>query len=161
MKAARWIALLVFVVLSFAAGLIGQFAGGGSPGAWYRLLAKPSFTPPGWVFAPVWSLLYLMMGVAAWRVWLRRAEARTAWPLALFFVQLALNATWSVLFFGLHRIDWAFLDIVALWVAILATVVLFFRVRAAAGWLMIPYLAWVSFASLLNAELWRLNGPTG
>ena len=127
------------------------------PGEWYTQLNKPSFNPPGWVFGPVWSVLYACMGVAAWLVWRRRGRTVARWALVLFAVQLALNAAWSPLFFGAHEPGWAFVDIVALWVALAATVVAFFKTQLAAGILMVPYLAWVSFAAVLNAAIWSLN----
>jgi translocator protein len=149
--------LVGWLVLSFAAGWIGSRY---MPGAWYASLAKPAWNPPAAVFAPVWSLLYVLMGVAAWLIW-RRAGFSGAGPaLVLFIVQLGLNALWSYLFFGLHRPDLAFLDIVALWAVILNVAVLFWREDWRAGALMVPYLAWVGFASCLNFVLWRLNpGP--
>jgi tryptophan-rich sensory protein len=130
------------------------------PGAWYASLAKPAWTPPDVVFAPVWTVLYILMGVAAWMVWRRAGFAGAGTALVLFIVQLVLNALWSYLFFGLHRADLAFLDIVALWVLILVAATLFWRVEWRAGALMIPYVVWVGFASCLNFALWRLNaGP--
>ena len=149
-----WIGLVFWVALSFAgAGVGSRF----SPGDWYTHLAKPAFNPPAWVFAPVWTLLYLVMGVAAWLVWRQRGVARVAPALALFLVQLALNAAWSWLFFGLHHIGWALVDLAALWLAIGATLLAFWAHRPLAGLLMVPYLLWVSFAALLNFQFWRLN----
>lgn len=127
------------------------------PGEWYASLAKPAWNPPSAVFAPVWTLLYAMMGVAAWLVWRQVGLREAALPLSLFLVQLVLNALWSYLFFGLHRPDLALLDIVTLWVAILVVLVLFWRVSIPAGILLLPYLCWVGFASFLNFTLWRLN----
>lgn len=149
-------------MLGLAGWLAGSFAAGwiGSrymPGEWYASLAKPSWNPPNTVFAPVWTLLYTLMAVAAWRVW-RQAGFTGAGPaLGLFIVQLALNALWTYLFFGLHRPDLAFLDIAVLWLAILGTGILFWRTDPTAGALMLPYLAWVSFAACLNFALWQLN----
>ena len=138
----------------FAAAAVGsQFM----PGAWYAALAKPSWNPPNWIFGPVWSMLYVLMAVAAWLVWQRGGWAKQAAPLRLFLLQLALNATWSWLFFGRQRPDLAFYEILTLWAAILATLDRFWRVRPLAGALLIPYLAWVSFAAVLNFTLWRLN----
>jgi tryptophan-rich sensory protein len=149
--------LAVCVGASFAAAAIGSlFTTPAIPG-WYAGVAKPSWTPPGWLFGPVWSLLYLMMGVAAWLVWRRAGFAAAALPLALFGVQLALNALWSILFFGLQRPGLALVEIAALWAAILATTIAFFRRSAPAGFLMLPYLAWVAFAAALNASIWHLN----
>lgn len=154
MTAKNLFSLAGFLLASFAAGAFGsQFM----PGDWYRALNKPSWNPPGWLFGPVWSLLYTMMGVAAWRVW-RKAGFRGA-PVAMgaFAIQLVLNAAWSWLFFGLHRMDLAFVEIVAMWCAILATAIAFHRIDRPAVWMLGPYLAWVAFASVLNATLWSLN----
>jgi len=145
------LALLASLLLAFGAAFLGAQSG---PGEWYAGLRKPSWNPPGWVFGPVWTVLYAAMAVAAWRVW-KAGDSRPA--LALYAVQLALNAAWSWLFFGLHRPGLAFVDIVALWAAILATTLAFFPKDRAAGWLMVPYLAWVSFAAVLNFTLWRMN----
>jgi benzodiazapine receptor len=145
--------LAVFVCLALAAGAVGaQF----EPGLWYAGLAKPSWTPPNWVFAPVWSLLYILMSIAAWLVWCRVRSV--GWPLAVWFFQLVLNAAWSWLFFELHRPGLAFAEIIVLFVAILATTLVFIRVRLSAGLLLLPYAVWVAFASALNLAIWRLNG---
>ncbi len=124
---------------------------------WYETLNKPSWTPPNWVFGPVWTTLYILMGVAAWLVWRRGGFAAAALPLSLFLVQLALNAAWSGIFFSWHRPGLAFLEIVILWFAILATLVLFWREKPAAGWLLVPYWLWVGYAAALNGAIWRMN----
>jgi tryptophan-rich sensory protein len=142
---------------SFAAAAIGSLFTAPSIPGWYAGIVKPSWTPPGWLFGPVWSLLYLMMGVAAWLVWRKAGFHAAALPLALFCLQLLLNARWSILFFGLRSPGTALLEIVFLWGAILATTLAFFRHSAPAGWLMLPYLAWVTFAAALNASIWHLN----
>jgi len=152
-----WLAAVAFVAACFLASGIGQLLGGSPRGEWYRGLAKPTFTPPSWVFGPAWTALYICMGLAGWLVWLRRGSVAVGAPLALFAVQLALNAAWTPLFFGLRSPGLAMIDIVALWLAILLTAGAFFRVSAAAGWLMLPYLLWVSFAAALNFSIWRLN----
>ena len=126
-------------------------------GEWYASLKKPSWHPPNWVFGPVWTELYAMMAVAAWLVWRQGDFAGQALPIAAFLVQLVLNALWSWLFFGLKTPGMAFAEIVALWVAIATTLLLFRRPSATAAWLLAPYLAWVTFATLLNFTLWRLN----
>ena len=149
-----WIGLLLWLVLSMAAGWVGsQF----SPGEWYASLSKPSWNPPGAVFAPVWTFLYILMGIAAWLVWREKGFAGNRTVLLVFVVQLVLNGLWSYLFFGLHNPLAAFIEILVLWLLILITLVLFWRVRSLAGVLLIPYLAWVAFASVLNFTLWRLN----
>ncbi len=124
---------------------------------WYPQLVKPSFNPPNWIFGPVWSALYAMMAVAAWLVW--RQAARPVGPMVWvpFVAQLALNAAWSGIFFALQSPGWALAEIFVLWLAIAANIALFWRVSRAAGLLLVPYLAWVSFASVLNAAIWRLN----
>ena len=143
-----------FVVCFAAAGVGSMFV----PGTWYQSLVKPAWTPPSWLFGPVWTLLYGMMAAAAWLVWKRHGFSGALVPLAVFVVQLVLNAIWSWLFFGLHRPGLAFAEIVLLWLAIGATLVLFWRIERPAGTLLVPYLAWVSFAAVLNLALWRLNG---
>ena len=146
--------LLAWLAVCFSAAAVGsRFL----PGAWYASLVKPAWNPPSSVFGPVWSVLYTSMAVAAWLVWRREGFARAGPALAAFGAQLVLNALWSFLFFGLHRPGVAFADIVALWVAILVTAALFWRVDWRAGALMVPYLAWVGFAACLNFALWRLN----
>jgi benzodiazapine receptor len=148
------VGLILWVVVSLAAGWFGsRFL----PGEWYASLAKPSWNPPSAVFAPVWSTLYVLMGIAAWLVWRRAGFTGAPVALGLFLLQLVLNALWSYIFFGLHQPGLAFVDIVALWLVILGTTVAFWRVSVAAGVLLLPYLCWVSFASALNLRLWQLN----
>lgn len=145
-------AFLGFVVITFSAPLVGIFS---PPGEWYGSLEKPHWNPPGWIFGPVWTALYLMMATAAWLVWKRDGWRK---PMFLYLFQLILNAAWTPLFFGAHAPGWALLDIIALWFAILLTLLAFLRVSKPAGWLLVPYLAWVSFATFLNHTLWRMNG---
>ncbi|MCX6843538.1 MAG: tryptophan-rich sensory protein [candidate division WOR-3 bacterium] len=141
-----------------AASSIGSFATVRAIPTWYKGLAKPSFNPPNWLFGPAWTVLYLLMAVAAWLVWKQGVGAAgVKLALAVFLVQLILNALWSILFFGLRSPLAGMVDIVVLWLAILATVILFFRVSVPAGILLLPYIAWVSFAALLNAAILRLN----
>ena len=155
MKAGRQaIGLVGWLLISFAAAGIGSRF---MPGPWYQSLAKPSWNPPAAVFGPVWTLLYILMGVSAWFVWKKDGFRGARLALSLFVGQLVLNALWSYLFFGLQRISAALADILALWILILVVTVLFWRKVRAAGALMIPYLAWVGFASALNFTLWRMN----
>lgn len=147
-------ALAGWLVLSFSAASLGAFF---MPGEWYATLKKPSWNPPDWIFGPVWSALYTMMAVAAWLVWQRGGFVAQRRQLTLFLVQLALNALWTPLFFGLHRPGLAFAEIVMLWLAIAATLAAFRPVSRPAAWLLVPYLAWVTFAAVLNFTLWRLN----
>jgi translocator protein len=150
-----WLALVVLLILCLAVAGIGGLATAPSIPNWYAGLAKPSWTPPGWIFGPVWSVLYLTIAVAAWLVW---RQSSAAVPMTLFGIQLGFNATWSWLFFGLHSPAAAFIDIVLLWTAIAATTVVFWRRSTLAGILFVPYLIWVSFAAVLNFAIWRLNG---
>ncbi|MEO6927418.1 MAG: TspO/MBR family protein [Rhodanobacter sp.] len=148
--------LLGWLVLSFAAAAIGAVASM-QAAPFYRHLAQPAWAPPPWVFGPVWSVLYALMGIAAWLVWREGGWHRRRGVLALFVAQLALNALWTWLFFGWHRGALAFADIVVLWVLIVATMIGFWRMRPLAGALLLPYLCWVSFASALNFAVWQLN----
>lgn len=145
------LALPGFIVATFLAPMAGIFS---MPGAWYAALVKPAWNPPAWIFGPAWTLLYTLMAVAAWLVWKRDGWRR---PLMLYGVQLALNAAWTPIFFGAHELGWALVEIAALWTAILLTLLSFWRVSRLAGWLFVPYLAWVTFATALNFALWRLN----
>jgi tryptophan-rich sensory protein len=155
-KQKQIVGLVAWLVASFLAAGIGG-AASIKASSFYAELVRPEWAPPSWVFGPVWTVLYALMGIAAWLVWRVAGfrAARTA--LALFIVQLALNALWSWLFFGWHRGALAFADIVLLWGFIVATSVAFWRIRPLAGALLIPYLMWVSFAMVLNHSVWKLN----
>jgi tryptophan-rich sensory protein len=148
-----FLVLVLFLLICFG---VAAFGGQFTPGEWYAALEKPAWNPPSWVFAPVWTVLYALMAVAGWWVW-RSGEPGRGAAFGAFALQLVLNGAWSWLFFGLHLPGAAFAEIVALWLAILATVVLFWRLRPLAGTLLVPYLAWVTFAAALNLALWRLN----
>jgi translocator protein len=155
----HWIGLAVSIGICLGAGGLGAIATTPEIEGWYRTVTKPAWNPPDYVFGPVWSTLYLMMGISGWAVW-KQSELKTASkPLSLFAVQLGLNVAWSWIFFGMHQPGWALLEIAVLWVAIVATIAVFFRRSKLAGWLLVPYLCWVSFASVLNFAIWRLNGP--
>src|SRR5512137_502575 len=145
------LALAGWLLVCFAAATMGGLF---MPGEWYASLKKPSWNPPGWVFGPVWTALYSMMAVAAWLVWRQGGWGKQRKPLLLFLAQLALNALWTPLFFGWHRPGVAFAEIVLLWLAIATTLAAFRPVSRAAAWLLVPYLAWVSFAAALNFTLW-------
>lgn len=145
------LAAIGFVMVSFAAPTLVIIS---PPGEWYQDISKPSWNPPAWIFGPVWTTLYLMMATAVWLVW---REGKSKKAMVAYFVQLGLNAAWTPVFFGAQRIDVACTVIIAMWFAILVTILYFYQVKQAAAWLMIPYLAWVSFATLLNATLWAMN----
>ncbi|MDO9707562.1 TspO/MBR family protein [Paracraurococcus lichenis] len=146
--------LIGFLACCYLAASTGAFF---RPGPWYEGLAKPAWNPPNWLFPIAWAVLYTMMAVAVWLVWREAGFAGAGLALGLWFLQLALNAAWSWLFFGLKRMDLALAELCALWLAILATIVTFAAVSPLAAWLLAPYLAWVSFAGVLNAKLLQLN----
>lgn len=147
----RFASLVVFMGLTAAAAISGAAF---MPGAWYQTLAKPTWTPPGWLFGPVWTVLYVMIAVAGWRAWMTGARGVL---LAIWLGQMALNALWSYLMFGLHRIDLAMLNIALLLLSIVAFIIKAWPVDRAAALLFVPYAAWVSFATALNFAIWRLN----
>ena len=149
--------LILFLALCFAVSGISHVVTADSVGTWYAALNKPSFNPPNWIFAPVWTSLYAMMAVAAWRVWRAGGLEQAAGSLTLFGVQLLLNFLWSMIFFGVHRIGYALAEIIVFLAAVIATMCAFWRHDRLAGWLFVPYAAWVSFATLLNFAFWRLN----
>ena len=153
-----WGAVL-FVVVCQLAGVIGALTTQTGSSSWYRALEMPPFQPPGWVFGPVWTLLYTLMGVAAWRVWrIGTATPGVRLALGLFAAQLFLNAIWSPIFFGAHAIGLAFVVLLALLGTLAATTIVFRRLDRPAAWLLAPYLAWVTFASVLNGSILSLNG---
>ena len=148
------LALVGWLVLAFTAAALGGFFG---PGEWFAALSKPGWNPPGWIFGPVWTALYTIMALAAWLVWRSGGFAGQRVALSLFLLQLFFNALWSPLFFGLQQPALAFADIVLLWLALLGTVMAFWKACPLAGALLLPYLAWVTFASALNFAIWQLN----
>jgi benzodiazapine receptor len=156
-RAAEIVGLVLFLALCLGIGALGAAVVATSVGTWYAELVKPSFNPPNKVFGPVWTVLYVLMGVAAWRVW-RAADRETAQgPLSMFALQLALNLGWSVAFFGLERIGPSVAVILVLEVAIVATALAFRSIDRIAALLLVPYVLWVAFAAVLNIAIWRLN----
>jgi tryptophan-rich sensory protein len=150
--------IVVSIVVCELAGIIGSLFTTPSIPGWYAGLTKPSFNPPGWVFAPVWTALYAMMGLAAWLVYekgFKKPEVKGA--LTVFAVQLLLNTLWSIVFFGAHQIFGAVIVIVLLWAVILWTILLFHKISKAAAWLLVPYILWVSFATVLTVSIFTLN----
>jgi tryptophan-rich sensory protein len=150
--------VIPFVLVCELVGVLGAWSTGAGSSDWYRSLAKPAFQPPAWLFGPVWTLLYALMGIAAWRIWRLGADhpgVRLA--LVLFAVQLALNAAWSPVFFGAQQVGAALVVIVLLWLVLVPTVAAFARLDRPAAGLLLPYLAWVTFAAVLNAAIWKLN----
>jgi tryptophan-rich sensory protein len=151
------LALVISIGLSLSVGFVGGLATASSVDSWYQSLDKPSWTPPDMLFGPVWTVLYILMGIAAWLVWKRAGDRMIHRPLAFYALQLLLNACWSFIFFGLRNPGAALIEIFFLWAAIVITITLFARVDRKAAWLLAPYLAWVSFAVALNFAIWRLN----
>lgn len=156
-RARAWVALAPFVLGCLAVGWLGGLVTRTSIESWYPMLAKPAWTPPDWAFPVVWTILYAMMGVAGWLAWRAAGPGRRLLPLGLFAVQLLLNAVWTTFFFGLRDPGLALIDIALLLAAIAATILAFRRASAAAAWLLVPYLAWTSYAAALNAAIWRMN----
>ena len=149
---------VLFILASQLAGIIGSVFTANSVRTWYVDINKPDFNPPGWIFGPVWITLYTLMGLAAYLVWKNRADSHIAkYATILFFVHLAFNTLWSILFFGLRNPAWAFFEIIILWLMILALIALYYQVNKTSALLLVPYILWVSFAAVLNFYIWRLN----
>ncbi len=160
----NYILAIIAILTAQAAGIIGSVFTASSVKGWYATLIKPAWNPPSWLFGPVWTTLYTLMGIASYLIWSSYAKAadgqakgQIKLALIIYGIQLGLNALWSILFFGLKKPGLAFAEIIVLLIFIAITTVLFWRIRPLAGALMIPYIAWVSFASYLNFALWRLN----
>ncbi len=150
--------LLISIVACEAIGGIGSIFTFGAIPTWYSALQKPSFTPPNWLFAPVWTTLFLLMGISLYLIWRERSlKSSTTLALFAFGSQLALNVLWSAVFFGLHQIFFGLVEILVLWAAIAFTIVVAYRVSHAAAYLLVPYIAWVTIATLLNYSVWILN----
>jgi benzodiazapine receptor len=148
----RYVSLILFLALVLGGGLALGFLT--APREWYAGLAKPSFNPPAWLFGPVWTMLYILIAIAGWRVW---QCDRSGWPMTLWWVQLALNFLWTPVFFAAHQIGLALVVILLMLAAILAFIVTAWRLDRVAAWLFVPYATWVAFASLLNGSIWISN----
>lgn len=168
----KYIRLAIAILISEAAGIIGSLFTAPNISTWYAELARPQLSPPNWLFAPVWTTLFALMGIALFLVYEKRSSfaqyagtargsqnIRTWWVfgIVIFFVQLVLNTLWSIIFFGFRNPGAAFGEIIILWLAILATIIAFFKISKTAGWLLVPYLLWVGFAAYLNYSIWVLN----
>jgi tryptophan-rich sensory protein len=150
-------ALLGFFAAAFLAASSGAIF---RPGAWYDTLRKPSWCPPPWLFAPAWAVLYVLIAVSGWLVWREAGFGGATVALSIYGVQLLLNAAWSAIFFGMRRMDLAFIELVLLWLSIAATIAAFSVHHVTAAWMLVPYLAWVTFAGVLNFTMARLNPST-
>lgn len=150
--------LIIAIVICNLAGLLGSLVTVTGPGSWYAGIAKPAFSPPGFLFAPVWTTLYILMGISLYLIWMEgtgRKDVRIA--LGVFAIQLVLNGLWTFLFFGLQSPILGLAEILVLWVFIVLTIVLFHRIRKTTAYLLVPYLLWVSFAAFLTYTIWTLN----
>jgi translocator protein len=152
------ILLLICIALPLIVGMIGSFFTLDNIPTWYAALNKPAFNPPAWVFGPVWTILYILMGISLYLI-LRNGVTTPAvrWGVILFAVQIVLNLLWSIIFFGMHSIFFAFVVIIMLLVSLVATIISFYRVSKPAAWLLVPYLCWLGFASVLNGTIWIIN----
>lgn len=153
-----WIKLLLSILIPVGVGVLAGFFTQTGVDTWYRTIEKPSWNPPNAVFAPVWTTLYVLMGIALFLIWKSNAAQEEKRRAIIFWIgQLVLNAIWSFLFFKLHNIGLALFEIIVLWLAILITIFLFAHINKAAAWLLVPYISWVSFATILNYTIWQLN----
>ena len=153
----NWLKLVISIAAPLTVGFTSSLFNETGEGSWYRSIQKPDWNPPDWIFAPVWTTLYIMMGIALFLVWKRKEQAQRNTAILWFIVQLAMNFFWTFIFFGKHEIAGALVEIIALWLAILITILLFARINKLAAWLMVLYISWVSFAVLLNFAIWQLN----
>lgn len=148
----------ISIIVPLLAGVVGSFFTMSAVDSWYKEIIKPSFSPPDWIFGPVWTLLYILMGIGLYLVWQSDIGKKKKEIAIIFFaIQLALNSLWSILFFGLRNLESSLIEIFVLWLAILINLILFGKIRKSAGWLLLPYLLWVSFAAVLNFSIWQLN----
>ena len=158
MNLRSWGKLLISIFVAELIGIIGSLFTVDAISTWYVTLNRPSFSPPNWVFGPVWTTLYLLMGISAFLIWqkgLDRKDVRSA--LWIYRLQLLLNLGWSIIFFGLHNPGGAFLEIILLWIMIAVNIIVFYKISKAAAYLLVPYILWVTFAAFLNYSIWALN----
>jgi translocator protein len=156
----NWVRLLIAILLPLIVGAVaGMFTASEITG-WFQTIEKPTWQPPNWLFGPVWTVLYLMMGIAFYLVWKKQApKGIKRMAITLWIIQLVFNFLWSFIFFKKHQLDWALGEILVLWFFILLTILFFARISKLAAWLMVPYISWVTFASLLTFAIYELNGP--
>ena len=157
MKRSNSIKLILSIVLCVSLGSVGGLVTVNEIPTWYATLNKPSFNPPNWLFGPVWTTLYVLMGISVYLIWKQPVSTERNKALQLFILQFILNFCWSFIFFGLHATGWALIEMIALWILILLSILHFAKHSKTAAWLLVPYIAWVSFALLLNAAIWKLN----
>jgi len=157
MKTKKFFSLIFFIVVCNLAGAMGALLTATGEGSWYMNLVKPSFNPPGWLFGPVWTMLYILMGIAVWMIWQQKKDKKIKIALNLFWLQLVLNAIWTPVFFGLENTGVALGIIIVLWLVLLVTIIKFWQIKKTVAGLLVPYILWVSFASVLNFAIWWLN----
>ena len=157
MAKSDWVKLLISILFTVGLGGISGVVTVQEIPHWYAGLHKPSFNPPNSLFGPVWSILYLLMGIGAWLVWKQPASSNRNQALLLFLLQFILNFCWAFIFFGMHQLGWALAELMLMWLAILLTIFQFGKFSSLASWLLVPYISWVSFAGILNAAIWKLN----
>lgn len=154
----KFFKLIITIIICELAGIVGSIFTVSSIPTWYAGIIKPELSPPNWIFGPVWTTLFLLMGISLYLVWEKRSvNKNTSIALGIFAIQLVLNTLWSIIFFGLRSPGGAFVEIIFLWIAILATIIYFSKISRAAAWLLVPYILWVSFAAYLNFSIWILN----
>lgn len=154
----NWLKLIIAILIPVTVGGLSGFFTANNVGTWYTTIQKPSWNPPNWIFGPVWTTLYILMGIALYLVW--KADSTNFFKklaIVFFTLQLVLNFFWSFIFFQQHQMGWALVEIIALWLAILASIFSFANISKTAAWLLVPYIAWVSFATILNYTLWKIN----
>jgi len=149
--------LIISIVICLTIGSVSGYATAAEIPGWYAILQKPSFNPPNWLFGPVWTTLYILMGISFWLIWKSEDSPLKQKAILYFVIQLTLNFFWSIIFFSLHQTGWALLEIIALWIFILLSILSFRPISKIAAYLLVPYLCWVSFAAVLNFFIWRLN----
>ena len=150
--------LVIAILIPLLVGFTSGFFTATGVDSWYQTIQRPSWNPPNWIFAPVWTTLYILMGIALYLIW--KADSDTPvkkYAITLFAVQLILNFFWSFIFFSQHQPGWAFVEIVVMWLMILLTIFAFAKINTTAAWLLVPYISWVSFAAILNFTIWKLN----
>ena len=150
--------LVIAILIPLLVGFSSSFFTVTEVNSWYQTIQKPAWNPPNWIFGPVWTTLYIFMGIALYLVW--KADAGAAvkkYAITLFAIQLVLNFFWSIIFFSQHQPGWAFVEIVGMWLMILLTIFAFAKINTTAAWLLVPYISWVSFAAILNFTIWKLN----
>jgi translocator protein len=157
MRTSNIFPIILCIALPLVVGGISGLATSGNINTWYATLNKPVFNPPNWIFGPVWTALYVLMGISLFMIWKSPAGDSRNFALAIFGIQLVLNFAWTFIFFYFKQTGWAFFEIILVWLSVLAMIIIFYRISKPAALMQIPYLLWVSFATILNGSIWNLN----